>query len=53
MENYAKYLKIWDLIHTLNTAKIFDYGIATYGNGGAIIEFENDNQKNKYCEIFK
>ena len=55
MENYKKFINIWELIKTLNDQKIFDYGTATYNtkSGDIVIEFENEKQKEKYKSIFE
>ena len=53
MNEYKRFLAVWDCIHIMNSAGIYTYGIAKSGDGGPIIEFENDEQKNRYKFIFR
>lgn len=53
MEAYKEFLAIWDCIHIMNAHGIFSYGIARNGDGGPLVEFENDGQRKRYQTIFK
>ena len=53
MNEYKRFLAIWDCIHIMNTAKIFTYGIAKHRDGGPVIEFENTDQIERYNTIFR
>lgn len=53
MDEYKKYLAVWELIRQLNRARIFDYGYATHNsNGDAVIYFDTPEQKEKYQSVF-
>lgn len=52
MEEYKRFLAVWDCIHVMNTAHIFTYGRADHGPGGPVVIFDNDDQKHRYLEIF-
>ncbi len=54
MNEYKKYIAIWELIRELNRARVFTYGYATHnGNGDAVIYFDTPEQKEKYQSVFK
>lgn len=53
MDEYKKFIAIWELIRTLNVNKIWDWGTAETENGEIKITFENDKQKAKYQSIFE
>ena len=53
MDHYIHYLQIWEIIRILNDNGIFDYGFATDTGNGAIVEFDNEEQKENYLNTFK
>ena len=53
MNEYKRFLAVWDCIHIMNMNGVYAYGYATHGDGGCIVRFENDEQKQRYMEIFK
>ena len=53
MDEYKRFLAIWDLIHVMNAARIFTYGRADHGPGGPVITFETPDQQQRYREIFE
>ena len=53
MDEYKRFLAIWDCVHIMNAAGVFVYGIAKHGNGGPVIVFENNEQKQRYKAIFE
>lgn len=52
MENYKRFLAIWECVRQMNNAGIYCYGYATHGNGGAKIEFSCDNEKETFRAVF-
>lgn len=52
MNEYKRYLAIWGMINTMNANGIFIYGYAEHGDGGPVIIFEDDKQKETYKLIF-
>ena len=52
MNEYKRFLAIWECVHIMNTANIYTYGTAEHGDGGPRIIFENDEQKERYKLIF-
>lgn len=53
MNEYKRFLAIWDCIQSMNAAGIFSYGIADIGRGGPVIRFENKEQEKRYLFIFE
>lgn len=53
MDDYKRFLAVWDCIHIMNVNGVYAYGYATHTDGGCAVEFENDEQKQRYMEIFK
>ncbi len=52
MDDYKRFLAIWDCVHIMNSNGIFTYGRADMNDGGPVIMFDTPNQADKYHIIF-
>ena len=52
MEQYKRFLAIWECIRQMNNRGIYLYGYAVHGNGGAKVEFSSDSEKDNYRAVF-
>lgn len=52
MEQYKKFLAIWQCVNTLNKCGVYVYGYATANDGNYKIEFTSDSEKDNYTAVF-
>ncbi len=52
MQEYKRFLAIWDCIHIMNANGIFTYGHAITDDGGAKIVFDTPDQADRYHIVF-
>lgn len=52
MEEYRRFLAVWECIKQMNAKGIYLYGYATSTDGNYKIEFSCDNEKNCYQAVF-
>jgi len=51
-DSYKTYLRHWQYVHDLNRSDIYCYGVATSEDGNFKIEFEDDEQRKNYEDLF-
>ena len=51
-DSYKSYLRHWQYVHDLNRNDIYCYGVATAEDGNFKIEFEDEEQRKNYEDLF-
>lgn len=50
--NYVEYVRRWRFIRDMNQDDIFCYGVATSEDGNFKVEFEDEEQRENYEDLF-
>lgn len=51
-DSYRIYLRHWQFVKNMNQDDIFCYGVATAEDGNFKVEFEDDEQRKNYTDLF-
>lgn len=51
-DSYRIYLRNWRFVKDMNNTDIYCYGVATSEDGNFKIEFEDDEQRKNYEDLF-